>query len=151
MQQLLRGHVHLLSLAVGHGDLLALVPGDLLAVGSGLGGAVRRLLNLAGECVGHLGPLAWCRFMVPQLLLVGACHIRHNELHVLGHQFALLPGHRLTVVSSSPDLKIGNYTFEKSMKWGDMDKLTCSPLLSVSHSVTQFCFVTFLHSGSSFW
>lgn len=127
MQQLLRGYVHLLSLAVRHRDLLTFVPGDLLAVGPGLGGAVGRLLNLTGEGVGHLGPLAWCRFMVPQLLLVGAGHIRHNKLHILGHQLALLPCHRLTVVSSSPDL------------------------LSIIISLPQCYTILFLHSGSSFW
>ena len=84
--------------------LLALIPCDLLAVWPGLGCAVGRLLNLAGEGVGHLGPCAWSRLMVPQLLLVATGHIWYDELHVLGDQLALLPGDGLAVVSSSPDL-----------------------------------------------
>ena len=56
MKQLLGWHVDLLGLAVHHGLLPTLVPGDLLTVRPGLGGAVRGGENLAGEGVRHLGP-----------------------------------------------------------------------------------------------
>ena len=62
------------------------------------------LLDLAGEGLGHLGGLGGLGLVVPQLLLVGAGHVRHDELHVLLYQLALLPRHRLALVSSRPDL-----------------------------------------------
>ena len=42
--------------------------------------------------------------MVPQLLLIATGDIWHDKLDILGHQLTLLPGHRLTVVSTGPDL-----------------------------------------------
>ena len=77
----------------------------MFAVRSGLGAAVAGLMNLAGEGVGHLGALGGFRFMVPQLLLVGAGHLGHYELNILLLQLTLLPGHWLTLLCSSPDLK----------------------------------------------
>ena len=57
VEQLLGGHVDLLGLALLHRHLAALVPGGLLAVRPGLGAAVRRLVDLACEGVGHLPAL----------------------------------------------------------------------------------------------
>ena len=57
VEQLLGGHVDLLGLALLHRHLAALVPGGLLAVRPGLGAAVRRLVDLASEGVGHLPAL----------------------------------------------------------------------------------------------
>ena len=73
----------LLGLAVVDRHLPTLVPCDLLAVRPGLGAAVTRLEDLAGEGVGHLGALGWLGFMIPQLLFVGASHVGHNELDIL--------------------------------------------------------------------
>ena len=57
VEQLLGGHVDLLGLALLHRHLATLVPGGLLAVRPGLGAAVRRLVDLAREGVGHLPAL----------------------------------------------------------------------------------------------
>ena len=102
--------------------ILALIPRDLFAVRSGLGGAVGRTLDLTNisimmrgkkslcryyftcECVCHFGPFNECWLVVPQLLLVTTGHIWHYELDILGHQLALLPGHRLTGIIASPHL-----------------------------------------------
>ena len=62
------------------------------------------LLDLAGEGLGHLGSCGGLGFMVPQLLLVGAGHVWNDELYILLYQLTLLPGDRLTLVSSRPDL-----------------------------------------------
>ena len=43
--------------------------------------------------------------MVPELLLVGAGHVWDDELDVLLHELALLPGHGLALVSPGPDLR----------------------------------------------
>ena len=40
----------------------------------------------------------------PDLLLVLARDLGHDEVHVLGHQLALLPGHRLAGISARPHL-----------------------------------------------
>ena len=44
------------------------------------------------------------RLVVPELLLGFALDLRHDELHVLGHQLALLPGHWLASISARPNL-----------------------------------------------
>ena len=110
-----------------HIIVLALIEGYLFAIRPGLGGAVRGLFNLqgnhhqlathntvttsnksthlAGESLGHLGPLAGLGLVVPELLLVSAGHVRDDELDVLLHQLALLPGHGLALVSPGPDLR----------------------------------------------
>ena len=51
------------------------------------------------------------RLVIPELLLRLALDLRHDELDVLGHQLALLPGHRLAGVSARPHLG------EKLIKW----------------------------------
>ena len=91
-------------LALTDRDLLALVVCYLLAVWSGLSGAVAGLLHFTRECFGHLGGLGWFRLVVPEFLFVGATHIRNNELNILLYQLTLLPRHWLTLVSASPDL-----------------------------------------------
>ena len=40
----------------------------------------------------------------PDLLLVLARDLGHDEVHVLGHQLALLPGHRLARLRPRPHL-----------------------------------------------
>ena len=42
--------------------------------------------------------------MVPNLIAVGTVDLWHNELHILGDEFALLPGDGLTSFVSGPDL-----------------------------------------------
>ena len=44
--------------------------------------------------------------MVPELLLLLAGHLGHDELDLLGHQLALLPGHWLAGVGSRPHLGV---------------------------------------------
>ena len=61
-------------------------------------------LDLAGEGVGHPGPLVVLGLVVPDLLLVAAVDLGHDELDVLGDQFALLPGDRLALLGTGPDL-----------------------------------------------
>ena len=70
-------------------------------------------LDLTCEGVGHPGPLVVLRLVVPDLLLVVAVNLRDDELHVLGHQLALLPGDGLTLLSSSPDLLSNINSFMK--------------------------------------
>ena len=90
----------------------ALVVRDLLAVRPGLSGAVRGFLHLAAECLRHPGALGRLRHVVPELLLVAAGHVRHDELDVFLYQLALLPAHGLTLVSPRPDLKyFSNFLF----------------------------------------
>ena len=90
MQQLLCWNVELFSFAGAHWNfstnnqdlklklynylpsILALIVGDLLAIRSCLSGAVGRFHNLTSECFGHLSCLGRFRFMIPQLLFVGA-------------------------------------------------------------------------------
>ena len=65
-----------------------------------MGGA----LDLAGEGVGHPGVRDGLRLVVPDLLVVLADDLRDDELHVLRHQLALLPGDGLAGLSAGPDL-----------------------------------------------
>ena len=60
--------------------------------------------GFAGECVG--GPDGWLRLrlMVPDLLTVTAANLGNDEVHSFGDQFALLPGYRLTLIRTRPDL-----------------------------------------------
>ena len=101
---------------------------------------------LAGEGVRHPDILDNLRLVVPELVAIGAVDLGHDELDVLGHQLALLPGHRLARLITSPHL-----SSQESFR---LDRLiartTCLPSSSVSQRVTQFCLVTFLHSGSIF-
>ena len=83
----------------------ALIPGDLLAVWSSLRLAVRSALHLTLESVCHPGVSLWLWLVVPQLLVIRTGDLGHNELDVLGHQLALLPGHWFTGISASPHLK----------------------------------------------
>ena len=53
------------------------------------------------------------RLVEPELLLLQAVHLRHDELDLLGHQLALLPGDGLTLLSSSPDLLSNINSFMK--------------------------------------
>ena len=123
--------------------LLAFVPRDLLAVWPGLGRAVGGALHDAVEGVGHPGVRDGLGLVVPQLLLGLALDVRHDELDILGNQFTFLPGDGLAGVGTGPNLGILlRYRFIKK-------SLTCLPSASVSQRVTQFCLVTFLHSGSS--
>ena len=94
----------LLGLAIHHGFLPALVPRDLLAVRPGLGGAVGGGENLAGEGVRHLGPGLRLRLVIPELLLGAAGHLGYDELNLLLHQLALLPGDGLALLGPGPDL-----------------------------------------------
>ena len=71
--------MNLLGLAVHHGLLPALGPGDLLTVRPGLGRAVRGGENLAGEGVRHLGPRLGLGLVVPQLLLRAASNLGGGE------------------------------------------------------------------------
>ena len=43
--------------------------------------------------------------VVPELLLGLALDLGHDELHVLGNQLALLPGHWLACISARPNLE----------------------------------------------
>ena len=63
------------------------------------------LLNLAGEGVGHPGPLVVLRLVIPDLLLVAAVDLGDDELDVLRDELALLPGNGLAGLGTSPDLK----------------------------------------------
>ena len=47
-------------------------------------------LHLAGEGVGHPGPLVVLRFVVPDLLLVAAVDLGNDELDVFRDQLAFL-------------------------------------------------------------
>ena len=111
--------MNLLGLALSHRLLSALAPRSegekyfydqecrdlhLLAVRPGLGGAVGGGENLAGEGVRHLGPGLWLRLVVPELLLGAAGHLGYDELNLLLHQLALLPGDGLALLGPGPDL-----------------------------------------------
>ena len=99
---------------------------------------------LAGEGVRHPDILDNLRLVVPELVAVGAVDLRHDELDVLGNQLALLPGNRLARLITSPHL----WSQESFRLDRIIASTTCLPSSSVSQTVTQFCFVTFLHSGS---
>ena len=43
--------------------------------------------------------------MVPELLLGLTLDLGHDELHVLGNQLALLPGHWLAGIGARPNLR----------------------------------------------
>ena len=45
------------------------------------------------------------RLVIPELLLGLALDLGHDELHVLGNQLALLPGHWLARVGACPNLE----------------------------------------------
>ena len=62
-------------------------------------------LHFAAERFGHPGALGWLRDVVPELLLVAAAHVGHNELNILLYQLALLPTYGLALVSTRPDLE----------------------------------------------
>ena len=103
--QLLLGRlVDGLGLAVGDGNLPALLPGHSLAVRPGLALAGGGALHLAGERVGHPHVGGGLRLVVPDLLAVSAVDLRHDELDSLGDQLALLPGDGLAGLVASPDL-----------------------------------------------
>ena len=103
--QLLLGRlVDGLGLAVGDGNLPALLPGHSLAVRPGLALAGGGALHLAGERVGHPHVGGGLRLVVPDLLAVSAVDLRHDELDSLGDQLALLPGDGLAGLIASPDL-----------------------------------------------
>ena len=87
-------------------NLLALIPCDFLTVWSDYGPAVGSFLHLASEGVCHPRPLVVLRLVVPDLLLVAAVDLGHDELDVLGDQLALLPGHWLTGVGARPHLGV---------------------------------------------
>ena len=123
----------------------ALIPSNLLAVWSCLRFTVRSAFDLTFEYVCHPCISDWFWLMVPQLLLVTACNLWDNKLDILGYQLTLLPGHWLTVISPSPNLVSLCLSLDSLI-----NHVTWFPYLSVSQLVTQFCFVTFLHSGSSF-
>ena len=76
----------------------------LISTRPGLCDAVRRFLDGTGEGLGHLGLPGGLRLVVPELLLVAAGHVWHDELDVSLHQLALLPRHGLALVSPRPDL-----------------------------------------------
>ena len=85
-------------------SLPAFVPRDLFTVWPGDRPAVGGLLDLAVEGVGHPGAGVGLGLVVPDLLLVVARDLGHDELHVFGHQLALLPGHGLTRLRPGPNL-----------------------------------------------
>ena len=111
-------------------DHLAVLPGARLAVGGAL--------HLAGEGVGHPGVSLRLWLVVPDLLLVLAHDLGHDEVDLLGHQLALLPRDWFTGLGSGPHLRHQLKYFMSKLF------LTCFPYLSVSQLVTQFCLVTFL-------
>lgn len=90
--------------ALFHWRFPAFIPCNLFTVRPGDGPAVGGLLDLAVEGVGHPGARVGLRFMIPDLLLVIAGDLWHDKLHILGHQFTLLPGHWFTCLGSSPNL-----------------------------------------------
>jgi len=104
MQQLLCGDMHTLGVAVGHRNLTALIPCNLFAIWSGVCYAVSGAFNLAAKSISHPGVSLLLWLVVPQLLLVTAGDLWDDELDILGHQLALLPGHRLTAFLPCPDL-----------------------------------------------
>ena len=59
---------------------------------------------LAGEGVRHPDILDNLRLVVPELIAIGAVDLGHDELDCLGHQLALLPGHRLARLRPRPHL-----------------------------------------------
>ena len=65
---------------------------------------MRGFLHLAAECFRHPGALGGLGLVVPQLLLVAAGHVRHDELDVFLYQLTLLPGHGLALLCPGPDL-----------------------------------------------
>ena len=62
--------------------------------------------------------------------------------------------HSCQVTGSQVSVPAHIYDGKKKKNWfrkTDFWHCTCPPLSSVSQRVTQFCLVTFLHSGRSFW
>ena len=86
-------------------NLLALIPCDFLTVRTRDGPAVGGFLDLAGEGVRHPRPLVVLRLVVPDLLLVAAVDLGHDELDVFRDEFAFLPGDWLTLLCTSPHLR----------------------------------------------
>ena len=66
---------------------------------------MRGFLHFTAEGFRHPGALGGLGLVVPELLLVAARHVGHDELDIFLYQLALLPGHRLALVSPRPDLK----------------------------------------------
>ena len=85
-------------------DLPTLLVAQLLAVRPLRGLAVVGALDLTGEGVGQLSLRHWLGLVVPQLLPVLADNLRDDELDLLRHQLALLPGDGLALLCSRPDL-----------------------------------------------
>ena len=104
VQFLLAGGVDMCWWAGVDRDLPALLVAHLLTVRSLRCLAVVDALHLAGEGVRHPGLRHRLRLVVPQLLTVLTHNLRDDELHLLGHQLALLPGHGLALLSPGPDL-----------------------------------------------
>ena len=67
---------------------------------------------LAGEGVRHPDILDNLRLVVPELIAISAVDLRHDELDVLGNQFALLPRHRLASLITSPHLCAARRVFD---------------------------------------
>ena len=86
-------------------NLLALIPCDFLTVWPHYGPAVGSFLDLASEGVGHPGPLVVLRLVVPDLLLVAAVDLGHDELDVFRDEFAFLPSDWLALLCSGPHLR----------------------------------------------
>ena len=152
----LRTSVRLLSKHdSAHTHLATLLVGDALAVWSALGLAARAVLHLAAEGVGHPHIRHLFGLVVPNLLTISAVDLRDNELDSLGNQLTLLPSNWLTGFIASPDLSvmIVMMIVVRMMMIVTMIMMfdpTCLPSGSVSQRVTQFCLVTFLHSGNIF-
>ena len=111
-------------------DLPALLVAQLLAVGPLCGLAVRGALDLAGEGVGQPGLRHWEGLVVPQLLPVLTDNLGDDELDLLRHQLALLPGDGLALLGPGPDLlpvlvrlPVGNAVWRTERR---LDSLTLS-------------------------
>ena len=91
-------------------DLPTLLVAQLLAVRPLRGLAVVGALDLTGEGVGQLSLRHWLGLVVPQLRAVLADNLRDDELDLLRHQLALLPGDGLALLRPGPDLNVESET-----------------------------------------
>ena len=85
-------------------DLHTLLVAQLLAVRPLRGLAVVGALDLTGEGVGQPGLRDWLWLVVPELLAVLTDNLRDDELDLLRHQLALLPGDGLALLGPGPHL-----------------------------------------------
>ena len=98
---------------------------------------------LASESVGHPDILDDLGLVVPQLVAIGAVDLGHDELDVLGHQLALLPGHRFTSLVACPHLQV--VAFKTQFCGREQECLEMRSSKELCHMIILVCVLHLLH------